>query len=736
MKKKFLFILMMLMPVMTWADDSGTCGDNLTWTYNESTKTLSIEGSGDMGNYSYVSQLPWYYYRSRIEKIIIGDGVTSIGSSAFYGCSSLVSFTIPNSVTTIGNSAFADCSSLASIIIPNSVTSIYDYAFYDSGLTSVTIPNSVKTIGNYAFCNCSNLASITIGNGVTSIGNNAFQACSSLISIVIPNGVSSIESQVFYQCTSLTSVNIPNSVTSIGAWAFEGCSSLVSVNIPNSVTSIRERAFKDCSSLVSVNIPKSVVSIVYNSFIGCTSLASIMVETENTKFDSRENCNAIIAKASNTLFIGCKSTFIPNSVTSINSSAFEKSGITSIVIPSSVTKINTAAFRECKDLTSVTFSNGLTTIEKNAFSNSGLTSIIIPSSVKDLGSYAFSGCNSLSSIIVEDGNTVYDSRENCNAIIRTEDNSLALGCKSTIIPNSVTSIGLGAFADCGSLTSIALPNSITTIGESAFERSGLSTIILPENLNVIEIRAFENTNLSSITLPYSLTNCGQSSFIGCKLKNIVIKNYNTNVYHSFSDVTFQHAILYVPSGQRWDAIYGNGGCYKFNNIREIVMESRKLSESSAYMLMNTNDFSLAVYDAVNGEVTNATSLYDIDENIASNAWQIIKGDDDNYLYNIGARQYAGIDADGKLVLSSSPVAISLRETKNGFMLGDNNGQQWGFVINEDVKPYKDLTAIDNITSSAIRDAYYSLDGQRLSQATKGLNIVRTSNGKAKKVVVK
>jgi hypothetical protein len=205
---------------------------------------------------------------------------------------------------------------------------------------------------------------------------------------------------------------------------------------------------------------------------------------------------------------------------------------------------------------------------------------------------------------------------------------------------------------------------------------------------------------------------------------------------SFSAPTLQHAILYVPAGQRWDAIYGKGGWYRFNNIREIAMESRELSEARAYTLMNTNDFSLAVYDAVNGEVANASSLYDIDENNASNAWQIIKGDDDNYLYNIGARQYAGIDADGKIVLSSSPVAISLHETKNGFTLGDNNGQQWGFVINENVKPYKDLSAIDNITSTAIRDAYYTLDGQRLSQVKKGLNIVRTGDGKAKKVVLK
>ena len=482
------------------------------------------------------------------------------------------------------------------------------------------------------------------------------------------------------------------------------------------------------------------MDIAYNAFYGCLSLSSITVDAENTRYDSRENCNAIIRTESNHLTLGCKNTFIPNSVTTIGSCAFAGSSITSIVIPNSVTEIYSGAFEGCESLTSVTLPNSLTRIYDSAFAGSGLISVVIPASVKTLDNYMFSGCNSLSSIKVEDGNKTYDSRENCNGIVSTLDNCLVVGCKSTLIPNSVTSIGRYAFVGCGSLTSITLPNSVTTICDCAFQNCGLSTIVLPENLKVIESLAFERTNLSSITLPYSLEKLGQACFSGCKLENVIIKNSNTLIEvsgaNSFTNPTYQHAILYVPAGHRWDAIYGNGGWYRFNNIREIAMESRELSEARAYTLMNTNDFSLAVYDAVNGEVANASSLYDIDEYNASNAWQIIKGDDDNYLYNIGARQYAGIDADGKIVLSSSPVAISLHETKNGFTLGDNNGQQWGFVINENVKPYKDLSAIDNITSTAIRDAYYTLDGQRLSQVKKGLNIVRTSDGQAKKVIIK
>ena len=730
MKKQLLFILMMMLPIVASADDSGTCGENVTWTYTEATKTLTIDGSGAMTHSVGV------VYLYGVETIVIGDDVTIIGEKVFKDATRITSVIIGNGVLFIGDSAFQGCSSLA----------------------SVTIGNSMMSIGNSAFQGCSSLTSITIPNSVTRIGSGAFAGCSSLTSVTIPNSVTDIESSAFGSCSSLVSINIGNSVTSIEDHVFDQCTNLVSVNIPNSVTKIKDWAFADCSSLNSVIIPNSVTRISNNAFQNCSNLSSIIVDTGNTFYDSRENCNAIISTRDNCLMLGCKSTIIPNSVTAIGSSAFANVGITSIVIPNSVTTIYSNAFYRCKDLTAVTLTRGLTRIYNSAFAYCGLTSIVIPQSVNKLDNDVFWECDDLLSIIVEEGNEIYDSRENCNAIIRTEDNSLLIGCKSTVIPNSVTSIGRYAFAGCDGLTAINLPNSITTIdegaflnsglttinlpsnvstiGDQAFQSSGLSTIILPENLIIIGSSAFADTNLSSIILPNRLEKIGYAAFAGCKLENIIVKNCNTISSSAFSSAVYQHGILYVPAGQRRDAIYGDGGWSRFNNIREIAMESRELSEAKAYTLMNTNDFSLAVYDAVNGEVANASSLYDIDENNASNAWQIIKGDDDNYLYNIGARQYAGIDADGKIVLSSSPVAISLRETKNGFTLGDNNSQQWGFVINENVKPYKDLSAIDNITSSAIRDAYYTLDGQRLIQAKKGLNIIRTSNGKAKKVIMR
>ena len=209
--------------------------------------------------------------------VIPSDGsVTSIGSSAFRGCSGLTSITIPDSVTSIGASAFYNCTGLTSVTIGNGVTSIGYSAFGDcSGLTSITIPDSVTSIGNSAFSGCSGLTSVTIGNSVTSIGERAFMGCSSLTSVTIGNNVTSIGERAFIGCYGLTSVTIGNSVTSIGERAFYGCSSLTSITIGNNVTSIGERAFMGCYGLTSVTIPNSVTSIGGGAFLDCTGLTSI-----------------------------------------------------------------------------------------------------------------------------------------------------------------------------------------------------------------------------------------------------------------------------------------------------------------------------------------------------------------------------------------------------------------------------------------------------------------------------
>ena len=277
------------------------------------------------------------------------------------------------------------------------------------------------------------------------------------------------------------------------------------------VTSIDKFAFYYCTSLTIIDIPNSITKIGDFAFGNCPGLTSIVVESGNPIFDSRNNCNAIIETADNTLIAGCKNTIIPNSVNAIGQYAFEGcDGLTSIVVPNSVTSIGNKAFYSCD----------------------GLTSINIPNSVTSIGNGAFESCNELASFVVESGNPRYDSRNNCNAIIETADNTLIVGCKNTIIPNSVTSIGEWAFSYCNSLTSINIPNSVTAIGNGAFESCiGLTSVDISNSVTSIGKYAFYNCGgLTSINISNSVTSIGDHAFFWCTgLTSIVIPNSVTSI---------------------------------------------------------------------------------------------------------------------------------------------------------------------------------------------------------------
>ena len=209
--------------------DSGSCGENVTWTLTAD-GTLTISGTGAMTDYTYDSRSPWYSCRTYIKRVVMQQGVTSIGDHAFWDCSGLTSVTIPDGVTSIGDSAFSGCTALTSVTIPGSVTSIGGGAFSGcTSLTSVAIPSSVTEIGGSAFSGCSGLTSVTIPDGVTSIGGDAFSGCAALTSVEIPNGVTAIGGSTFSNCIRLAKVTIPKSVTSIGKNAFYYCESIADV---------------------------------------------------------------------------------------------------------------------------------------------------------------------------------------------------------------------------------------------------------------------------------------------------------------------------------------------------------------------------------------------------------------------------------------------------------------------------------------------------------------------------
>ncbi len=341
------------------------------------------------------------------------------------------------------------------LIIPESVTyegmslavtAIGQFAFYGcNGLTgSLTIPISVINIGHAAFAGCDGFTAISVNNGnpvydsrdncnaIIKTANNELIA--GFKNTIIPNTVTSIGDDAFEICISLTNITIPNSVTFIGSLSFQGCTGLTSIIIPNSVTTIYDGAFEDCTGLTNITIPNSVTTIGDGVFAGCSGLTEISVNSENPVYDSRDNCNAIIRTSNNELIAGCMNSFIPNTVTSIVYLAF--------------------------------------------YGCSGLTDITIPASVTNISGNPFAYCSGLALISVDSENPVYDSRDNCNAIIKTADNELRSGCKNTIIPNTVTSIGYQAYMGNSELSNITIPNSVTTIGEYAFANCSGSNITL------------------------------------------------------------------------------------------------------------------------------------------------------------------------------------------------------------------------------------------------------------------
>ena len=476
----------------------------------------------------------------------------------------------------------------------------YYYNYY--GLTTANIPEHViydgvtylvTHIGYNAFRGCESLTSVTIPNSLKELGSYAFSGCSGLASVNLGNSVTTIDSYAFFCFSGLTSVNLGNSVTTIGLCAFRLCTGLSSITISNSVTYIDSEVFIGCSSLSSVIIGSSVSTIGYGVFYGCPELTSIIVDSNNIKFDSRNNCNAIIETSTNTLKIGCKGSTIPNSVTTLGVEAFARClGLISIDIPNSVISISSRAFSGCTGLISVTIPNSLTSIEDRAFEDcSNLTSLTIPKSVTTLGNNVFSNCTRLDSVIWNAKTCNSFNSYDCPFINLTSIKSFIFGDEvevipsclcygltgltSITIPSNVTTIGSFSFKDCYGLVSVTWNAKKCLYGSGSadnrpfknlnniksfifgnevefipsylcYDLYGLTSINIPNSVTSIGFSAFYGcTGLTSMTIPNSVTSIGSRAFLGCSnLKTAIIgENVSDIGEQAFMNCSFLENIV-------------------------------------------------------------------------------------------------------------------------------------------------------------------------------------------------
>lgn len=458
-------------------------------------------------------------------------GLTSVsisggeGPDVFYGCKNITS--VYWDVSILSNYFKDSADKITEIVLGDNVKTIGDYACQNyTALSSISIPDGVTEIGSYAFEKCSILTDLKLPSQLTKIGMHSFDGCLAFTSIDIPDKVTSLGQGAFNGCTNVTSLTLGNSLQEIDSRAFADCTSITSVNIPNSVTKLGNRVFDNCSSLTTATIGSGVTSIS-TPFTNCVNLTTLSVNMktfngtkiigdtntsikelilgDNVEVLNSGGLNRLRGLTSLTVGAGLKDisddSFDNLNIVTLNWNAENtgkwfsgKNTLQEVVLGDNVKEIDDNAFDGCQAITSFTLGDGLTKIGKSAFySCTSLTSpVIIPNSVTSIGMYAFYvcekipsltigsgvtsigylaffGCNALASIDVDEGNSVFDSRENCNALIETASNILIKGCNNSFIPNDVTKIYNYAFLGCTGIETISIPNSVTEIGSRAFD---------------------------------------------------------------------------------------------------------------------------------------------------------------------------------------------------------------------------------------------------------------------------
>ena len=560
----------------------------LTFSFSEDGQTVSITGFD--GSRSVV-EIPETYG---------GAKVTSIAAGAFRGQTMITDVVIPEGVTYIGREAFAGCSALVRVQIPTSVTQVGANLFegtpYDSTLTGELV-----YINSILYRCQSDAVTVSIRQGTTVIAEEAFINRVNLAAIVVPDGVSYIGSNAFKNCSALSQIEIPKSVRDIVANAFDGTKwyedrkhEMIYINdllyrvpaeiivqseqptgslsdkdaaemaksgvatqiVPNTNVIVKEDITTICTlafantPVQKVQLPSTLTTIRYGAFQNCTALKQITLPESMTFIEGGafQNCSALssISVPQNVTYLGASafsgctsltSATLPQAITRISSGLFENcSSLTTVQASSALTSIGSRAFAETSALSSFTFPQTLTAVGAESFTGSGIVTANLPQSVTYLGAGAFADCTKL--VYAQVPAAIQAIRE------RTFRNCTEL--KNVSIPEGIRYIGAAAFQNDVSLQTVDFAQSLLTICDNAFEGSGVGEgLVLPSALRTIGSRAFAGCmRLTSLTIPADVRKMGSQAFADGSSPSIVC---------AFSRTTYMSKLA---SG--WAADWGSG----------------------------------------------------------------------------------------------------------------------------------------------------------------------------------
>lgn len=451
----------------------GICGAYADWSLENG--VLTITGSGDMFDFTDSSKLPWG--TNNVSRVIVQEGITSIG-----------------------NYAFADNGGLVSVTLPSTLKEIGDFAFYKADLTAIRMPAGITSIGKSAFAYNKNMQFALLPDKLTKMGPGVFM-CTGLTSVTIPAGVTEIPVSAFEK-TAITSAVIEGDLQSVAKFAFMGCNNLVNVEFKGDVDTIESHAFNGCDKLETVDIAGDVKEIKGAAFLDCPNLTNCTLPGTLTFIGDSAFQNT-----------GLKQAVIPAGVKSIENSTFKGSALTSVIFEGDVDSIGSNAFEECTDLTSVVFKGDLQTLGEYAFKNCGMKSIDLPESVTSIGAGAFSGTK-IEKIVIP---------KNVTVIAKAVFSNSALS--QITFMGDVTAIENSAFSSCTELKSIKLPDTLTTIDAYVFYKSGLTAITIPKSVTSIGERAFYQSDLLKATVPENVTSLGEYAFSECwNLEELTIES--------------------------------------------------------------------------------------------------------------------------------------------------------------------------------------------------------------------